>query len=274
MGGKNKTMSLELIKKLRDLTGAPMNDIKAALDQASGDEQKAIDILRLSGEKMAAKKATRTTKEGNIAMVINGSRGVLTAVACETDFVSRNVDFKTMVNGVGQAVADLNKVVTAEEASTIDSIKVLVEDIVAKMGENTMIKEIVELNIPGSVIAGYVHTNGKIGALVAIKGEEGKAQEVAKDIAMHLAAMRPAYIKPEDVPTEVLEHEKGIYKQLLLDEGKPVEMLDKIIEGKIKKFYSDSCLLEQALIKDDKQTVGNYIKSNGCEYLGSVASSL
>lgn len=267
-------MNLELVKKLRDLTGAAIGDINKALQEADGDEQKAIDILRLQGEKMAAKKAERVTKEGYIASVINGGRGVLTAVACETDFVSRNPDFKTMVQKVGDAVAALNQNVDAETASQNETVKPLVEEIVAVMGENTVIKDVKEINVEGATVAGYVHTSGKIGALVALTGDASKVADVAKDVAMHLAAMRPAYVRSSDIPAEVIDHEKEIYKQQLLDEGKPADMVEKIMEGKLKKFYTEVCLLEQPFIKDDKQSVGAYITANGCEYKDSIAVAL
>jgi elongation factor Ts len=263
-------MNLEVIKKLRDLTGAGIGDINKALTEANGDEQKAIDILRLQGEKMAAKKADRATKEGQIAMVINNDFGVLTAVACETDFVSRNPEFKAMVQKVGEAVASLTEKVDVVSVGQNNNIKPLIEEIVAKMGENTMIKEVKEVNVPGAVVAGYVHTNGKIGALVALIGEANKAGEVGRDVAMHLAAMRPAYVKTQDVPAEVVDHEKEIYQQQLLDEGKPADMVEKIMPGKLKKFYTEVCLLEQPFIKDDKVSVGQYISANGCEYKDSV----
>lgn len=267
-------MNLELVKKLRDLTGAAIGDINKALEEAGGDEQKAIDILRLQGEKMAAKKAERATKEGFISMVVNGGHGVLTAVACETDFVSRNPEFKEMVDKVGLAVSALNDKSDLQVISQNETVKPLVDEIVGKMGENTMIKEVKEINVENATVAGYVHTNGKIAALVALAGEAEKAGEVARDVAMHLAAMRPQYVRIEDVPAEVIDHEKEIYKQQLLEEGKPAEMIEKIMTGKLSKFYTEVCLLEQPFIKDDKQTVALYIKSSGCEYKDSVVVSL
>lgn len=267
-------MSIELVKKLRDMTGAAIGDINKALQEAGGDEQKAIDILRLQGEKMAAKKAERATKEGFISMVINGDHGVLTAVACETDFVSRNPEFKEMVEKVGLAVANLNEKTDVQAVGQNETVKPLVEEIVAKMGENTMIKEVKEIKADNAVVAGYVHTNGKIAALVALTGTAENVNDIAKDVAMHLAAMRPQYVNIQDVPTEVVEHEKEIYRQQLLEEGKPAEMIEKIMEGKVKKFYTEVCLLEQPFIKDDKQSIASYIKSSGCEYKDSVVVSL
>ena len=267
-------MNLELVKKLRDMTGAAIGEINKALQEANGDEQKAIDILRLQGEKMAAKKAERVTKEGYIASVISGGRGVLTAVACETDFVGRNPEFRSAVQKIGEAVAALNQKVDAETAGQNEAIKPLIEEIVGTMGENTVVKEVKEINVEGATVAGYVHTNGKIGALVALIGDVSKVTEVAKDVAMHLAAMRPAYVRSSDVPADVIEHEKGIYRQQLAEEGKPAEMIEKIMEGKLKKFFTDVCLLEQPFIKDDKQTVGAYITACGCEFKDSVAVSL
>jgi elongation factor Ts len=244
---------MELIKKLRAETGAGISDVKKALDEAGGDEIKAIEILRKAGSKMAAKKADRATNEGLVEAVIkeDGRSAVLYAVACETDFVSRNRDFQSFVKGLAL------KVFAGDEAGIQNDIK----DAVAKLGENIQFKESKKIELAGGVIDSYIHSSGKVGVLVAVGAErvDEEVKNFAHEAALQIAALNPSYVSPEEVPAEELDKEKEIYREQLKNEGKPAEMIDKIMEGKVQKYYSEVCLLKQPYIKDDKLTMENLL---------------
>lgn len=247
--------NLELVKKIRQVTGAGMSDINKALAEANGDEAKAVEILRKAGQKIAAKKADREIKEGTIVFAESAGKLAVVALGCETDFVARNPDFIAQV----QALADelLKRGKDDFQAWANDKIQ---NDLIVKIGENLQLVkfDLIESTIMGS----YLHSNRKVAAVVTLKA--GTA-EVARDVAMHAAAMSPKYLQPEEVPAELVDKEKEIYTEQLKNEGKPEAMWEKIMPGKIAKFYSDVCLLKQAYVKDDKQSVEQYLKANNAE---------
>jgi elongation factor Ts len=247
--------NLELVKKIRQATGAGMSDINKALAEANGDEAKAIEILRKAGQKIAAKKADRQIKEGTIVFAEAEGKLAIVALGCETDFVARNPDFIAQVQELADELLKRGK----DEFSVWANDKIQ-NDLIVKIGENLQLvnSEIIESAIMGS----YLHSNRKVAAVVTLKS--GTA-EIAKDIAMHTAAMAPRYLQPEEVPAELLDKEKEIYTEQLKNEGKPEAMWEKIMPGKVAKFYSDVCLLKQAYVKDDKQSVEQYLKANNAE---------
>jgi len=245
-------MSLELIKEIRQITGAGMSDVKKALDEA-GDREKAIEILRKKGQKIAAKKADREVKEGVIAYDTKGNKVAIVALACETDFVAKNEDFKNAVQELAVKLMEMGK---AEFESW--AIKYIQDELIVKIGENL---KLVNFDIfEGEVLGTYLHSNNKAASVVVLKGGN---EELARDIAMHATAMAPKYLKPEDVPAEVIEKEKEIYTEQLKKEGKPEEVIAKILEGKVNKFYTDVCLIKQAFVKDDKKSIENLLQEAG-----------
>lgn len=261
-------MSLEIIKKLRDQTGAGIVDIKKALDEAGNDETKAVEILRKSGQKIAAKKAERSTNEGLVALLKEGNRAGIVALACETDFVARNENFIAAVNQFAKRLLEKGK--DGFDKWAAEEIQ---NNLIVKIGENIKLGayDIVESGLAGEneIMGCYLHANNKIAAVVVLEnGDEFKAKEVA----MHVAAMDPLYLKPEEIPAEILEKEKEIYREQLKKEGKPAEMLEKILAGKLQKFYAEVCLLKQPYIKDDKLSIEKYL--DGAEIKKFVRISL
>ncbi len=243
-------MSLELIKEIRTITGAGMSDVKHALDEAKGDKDKAIEILRKSGQKIAAKKSEREVKEGVIALQRAGNKIAIVSLACETDFVARNQDFVDTVGGLAQSLLEQGKEAFSQFVN--DKIQ---NELIVKIGENLQLRDfdIIE----GNTVGTYLHSNRKVAALVVLASG---SEDLAKDIAMQAAAMAPRYLKPEDVPADVLAKEKEIYTEQLKNEGKPEAMWEKIMPGKVDKFYSEVCLIKQPFIKDDKKTIEQLLK--------------
>ncbi|MBT3689748.1 translation elongation factor Ts [bacterium] len=242
-------MSIELIKKIRVETGAGMGDIKDALDKAEGNEEKAIEILRKSGQQMAAKRAERSTSEGIISIKEEAGKIAVVALACETDFVARNDDFKKASADFADKLFELGKDKFNEWAD--QEIK---NNLIVKIGENINVSsfDIIE----GEVMASYLHSNKKVASVVVLEGGDIAK---AKEVAMQVVAMNPKYIKPEDVPQEETDKEKEIYKEQLKKENKPDEIIEKILEGKVNKYYSEVCLIKQPYIKEDKMSIEKYL---------------
>jgi elongation factor Ts len=245
-------MSLELIKKIRQITGAGMVDVKKALDEAAGNEEQAIDILRKAGSKIAAKKADRVASEGVFALAKNDSSIAVVSVNCETDFVARNEDFVATVNAFAAKLLELGE--TEFEAWAQNEIT---NNLIVKIGENLVLGSFAILS--GENIGSYLHSNKKVVGIACLKGGD---KTLADDIAMHIAASAPKYLKPEEVEVEVLNHEKEIYAEQLKAEGKPEAMLEKIMVGKVEKFYTEVCLVKQMFIKDDKKSIEKLLAEN------------
>lgn len=245
-------MLLELIKDIRQITGAGMSDVKKALDEASGDKDKAIEILRKKGQKIAAKKAEREIKEGVIALASAEGKVAVVALGCETDFVAKNEDFKTAVSDLAKKLLEMGKADFEAWAN-----KYIQDELIVKIGENLQLLQFDILS--GKVVGSYLHLNNKVASVVVLS--EG-SEDIAKEIAMHATAMSPSYLKPEDVPADVLAKEKEIYAEQLKKEGKPEDMVEKIMQGKVNKFYAEACLLKQPYIKDDKKSVEQFATDN------------
>ncbi|MBI3290832.1 elongation factor Ts [Candidatus Falkowbacteria bacterium] len=247
------SIDIKLITKLRELTGAGIADCKSALEESGGDIDKAIEALRKKGALKAAKKSERATNEGVIAIRQEGNKAAVVGVAAETDFVARNEDFIKAIDEFAQKLSAVG-----EEDFRSWAEEKIRNELIVKLGENIqlVIAEILE----GGVVGIYLHSNKKLGAAVILNGGNVK---LASELAMQVTAMAPIYIKPEDVPTEELEKETEIYRERLKAEGKPEEMWDKIIAGKLEKYYQEVCLLNQAFIKDDKLSIEQLIKQSG-----------
>jgi len=248
---------MEKIKELRDKTGAGIVDCKKALDESGGDIEKAVEILRKKGISKAAKRSDRETSEGVVKFIINNdaTEGYMIKLGSETDFVARNEKFQNFADDVLKVIAE-NTPDNLESLLALQmndlSVKDTIDTMSGVIGEKLEISDFKILKSEGTV-AGYSHMDGKICVLVSL--DKKNKNELARDIAMHIAATNPKYMSPEEVPAEEIEKEKDIYREQLLKEGKPENMLDKILLGKINKYYEEICLLKQEFIKDDKKKV-------------------
>jgi len=249
-----------------------MLDCKKALQETEGNLDAAIDWLREKGIAKASKKSDRIAAEGLAQIFTNGNKAVILEVNSETDFVSRNDEFKNYVQTIGEAL--LNSSVTEmEEALKLDvngqTIEELNVAITAKIGEKISFRRFLTVEKTDSQNFGsYLHMGGKIASLVLI---EGGNEDVARDVAMHSAAMRPLFVNSDQVPTDVLEKEKTIMRQELLNEGKPEDKIENILVGKVRKYYEDVCLENQIFVKaENKETVGKYLDQNGAKLVDMV----
>jgi elongation factor Ts len=253
-------MSLETIKELREKTGAGMVDCQKALKEAEGDMEKAIDILRKKGIAKAAKRGDRETNEGVVKVGVNddGTEGYLVEVNAETDFVALNTKFQDFADKVLELIK-VNKPKDNDELNALSmgdlSVKDTLDNLSGVIGEKLGIKRFAVLT--GATVAAYSHMGGRIGVLVSLNKSGEK--EKAIDIAMQIAATNPRYIDPSEVPAEEMDREKEIYREQLLKEGKPENMIEKIMEGKMAKYYEEVCLVKQEFIKDDKKKVEQYL---------------
>ncbi|CDA60538.1 elongation factor Ts [Clostridium sp. CAG:524] len=256
-------ISASMVKELREKTGAGMMDCKKALVETNGDMEKAIDYLREKGISKAAKKAERIAAEGLSNIYIKGNDAVVVELNSETDFVAKNAEFKELLDKIGNTILE-NNVTSMEEALNTkcgdETINDLIVNATAKIGEKISLRRFEKVTKTDSQVFGsYLHMGGKISSLTII---EGGNEEVARDVAMQAAAMRPQYINIESVPAEDLEREKAVIKEQVINEGKKPEFADKIVEGRIRKFYEETVLEEQAFIKDSGLTVKAYLENN------------
>ncbi|EDP74527.1 translation elongation factor Ts [Hydrogenivirga sp. 128-5-R1-1] len=270
-------VSMADVKKLREMTGAGMLDCKNALEEAQGDIEKAKEILRVKGLAKAEKKAGRETKEGLIRVRVTEDRkkGAMIELNCETDFVARNEEFQKLADEILEHILSLDENANREgEGSDILSqkffkeegktVEELIKEAIAKIGENIRLTRYCRYDT-GDYLHSYLHGGGRIGVLLEFKAPQVNDDVIrlVQDVAMQIAAMRPEFVSVETIPSDVLEREKSILKEQAKQEGKPEHILEKIVQGKLKKFYQEKVLLEQAFIKDDKKTVGQVIKESG-----------
>ena len=260
-------VTIDQIKELRDRTGAGLMNCKEALIEADADIEKAIDILREKGIAKAAKKAGRVAAEG-LALVKTGEgKAVVAEINCETDFVAKTDGFKELVAKVANhIVATKPADVEALLASEIDgqTVEALVTASVAKIGEKISVRRFALYEAPEGLVAAYIHGGGKIGVLVEMKG--GNA-ELGKDIAMQVAAANPSYLERSQVPAAELEHEKEVLSEQARNEGKPEKIIEKMVLGRINKYYKEVCLVDQEFVKDPDQTIAKLLKANNAEVL-------
>ncbi|MCJ2163134.1 MULTISPECIES: translation elongation factor Ts [unclassified Pseudodesulfovibrio] len=245
------------VKDLREKTGAGMMDCKKALVESGGDEEKAVMYLREKGLSKAAKKAGRDTSEGLVTPFVSedGKTAVIAELLCETDFVAKGDDFQGFAAALSEKIAGLD--VTSGTAEDLPADVADVTDLIAKLGENMGVGRFAKVTTDG-VLGVYVHSNNKLATIVELTGTDDA--DTAKDVAMHVAAMNPTCITPDELSADVLEKEKALYIKQAMDEGKPQEIAEKIVVGRMNKFYKEVCLVEQAFIKDDKQTIKQILK--------------
>ena len=269
-----------MVKDLRDKTGAGMMDCKAALADTNGDMEAAIDWLRKKGISKAAKKAGRAAAEGLVGVAVGKGAGALVEVNAETDFVARNDEFKAFVKSAADLAllegGDLEKLLAAPMGSA--TVQHTLTELVAKIGENMSVRRAAALSVNPGVVAAYVHNAtspelGKIGVLVALKssGDEAKLAALAKQIAMHIAAASPLALTPEHLSKDVVERERNVQWELARQSGKPEAVIEKMMEGRMRKFYEETVLLSQTFVIDGETQVGKVIEKAAKE-LGTPVS--
>lgn len=261
-------ISASAVKELREQTGVGMMDCKKALVEANGDFDKAIELLRLRGQKMSEKRADRDAKEGVVIALVSGDnkRGVVVRLSCETDFVSKNDDFINLTKDITKIALDkfpadlesLNK----EEMNGL-SLQTIMAEQVARIGEKIEIADYQKIEAP--LVASYIHMGNKAGVLVGLNLADEKYIEAGRDVAMQVAAMKPVALDKDDVPQDIISKEIEIGKEIARQEGKAEEMLEKIAVGKLNKFFKDNTLLNQIFVKDGKISVAEFLKSKNPE---------
>jgi elongation factor Ts len=273
-------ISAKDVKALRERTGAGMMDCKKVLTEAAGDLDNAIELLRERGLAKAAKREGRATTEGTVAIAFAGGDGGIVELGCETDFVAKTDDFQGLAAEIAVTVAadaslsDVTKTLEAEVGG--QKLAERIAEAVAKLGENVQLKRVGRIAVGGAGhVGGYVHAGGRLGVLVGL-ATEGRGDAVAglaKDLAMHVAAADPApvAVDRDGVSAELVEKERALYRRQAEQEGKPEKILDRIVEGKVGKFFADVCLLEQSFVKDPDKTIAALLKDAAAE-IGSATS--
>src|SRR6202046_3293764 len=262
-------ITASMVKDLRDKTGAGMMDCKTALSETGGDMEGAIDWLRKKGMSKAAKKAGRAAAEGLVGVAVGKNAGALVEVNAETDFVARNEEFKSFVKSAADIAlaegGDMEKLLAASHGGS--TVQQTLTELVAKIGENMSVRRTVALSVDPGVVAAYVHNAaspelGKIGVLVALKStaDEGKLSALAKQIAMHIAAASPLALTPEHLSKDVVERERNVQWELAKQSGKPDAVIEKMMEGRMRKFYEETVLLSQTFVIDGETQVGKVIE--------------
>ncbi|ARK30974.1 translation elongation factor Ts [Halalkalibacter krulwichiae] len=261
-------VTASMVKELREKTGAGMMDCKKALTETNGDMEKAVDFLREKGIASAAKKADRVAAEGLALVKAEGNKAVIVEVNSETDFVAKNENFQKLVNELASHVI-ANSPASVEEAleqsfAEGQTVQEYINVSIAKIGEKISLRrfEIVEKQ-DGDVFGEYLHMGGRIGVLTVICGSSDA--ELAKDVAMHVAAINPTYVSRNEVSQEEVDREREVLTQQALNEGKPANIVEKMVEGRLSKYFEQVCLLDQPFVKDGDQKVGKYVRNKGAE---------
>lgn len=252
------------VNDLRQRTGAGMMDCKRALEEANGDIQKAIEVLRKKGASVAAKRAEKSAHEGLVVTRVSDDKksAIILEINCETDFVAKSEDFVNLANFVIDA-AHKNKPGNVEELLKISGVQDRLNEVLGKVGEKIEISRFDIMEAKDGLLVDYIHMGSKLGVLIKFEGVNAGSDElyiIGKDMAMQVAAMNPVSVKREDVPKTIVDKEIEIYKELAKKEGKPEQMLEKIAQGRLNKFYQENVLLEQAFIKDNSKTVNDLLK--------------
>lgn len=257
-------MSAALVKELRERTGLGLLECKKALAEANGDVDAAIEALRKSSGMKAAKKAGRTAADGVVAIKTadDGAFATMVEVNSETDFVARDENFLGFVSAVVDKA--FTQRITEVEVLAADDIEDARQALVQKIGENISVRRVITHQVEGGVIGGYVHGNHRIAVLVSLKGG---SEDLARDVAMHVAAVNPQVVAPADMPEDVVAKEREIYAAQAADSGKPAEIVEKMIDGRVRKFLAENSLTEQAFVKDPDQTVGKLVSAAGAEVI-------
>ena len=253
-----------MVKELRDLTNAGLSDCKKALEATNGNKEEAINWLREKGIAKAAKKSDRIAAEGMAAILVKGNDAAIIEVNSETDFVAKNDTFKALVNEILETIIN-SDAKTMEEVLELKCSEGTINDLIisktATIGEKLSLRRFNKITKKDNETFGsYIHMGGKIAVLTVVSDV---TEDVAKDISMHAAAMKPLYVTKEEVPAEELEKERVVLKEQAMNEGKPAEIAEKMVEGRIRKYYEEICLEEQAFVKDPSMSVGKYASNNG-----------
>ncbi|MBP1918527.1 translation elongation factor Ts [Youngiibacter multivorans] len=270
-------ISAQAVKELRDMTGAGMMDCKKALTEANGDMEKAVEVLRERGLAAAAKKSGRIAAEGVVATYVSEDKksAAMVEFNCETDFVSANEAFTGLASDIAALVAK-SEVSSIEDVKSLTLGEATVQDavtaLIAKLGENMSLRRYVKINAQDGVIASYIHMGGKIGVLVETASENAtdEVANVARDVAMHVAALNPKYLDRTSVDEETIEKEKEIYRVQALNEGKPANIVEKMVLGRVQKFLKEVCLVEQQFVKNPDLTITGHLKEESKKF-GSIA---
>lgn len=255
-----------MVKELREKTGVGMMDCKKALTEVDGDMDAAVDFLREKGLASAAKKADRIAAEGTTSVLVNGNEAVIVEINAETDFVAKNEAFQTLVQEIAEhLLANKPADVEAAEASTMSNGATVADHIssaVAKIGEKITLRRFeIMTKTDADAFGPYLHMGGRISVLTLLEGSTDET--AAKDVAMHIAAMNPKYISRDEVSTEEVEHERKVLTEQALNEGKPENIVAKMVEGRLGKFFEEICVLEQPFVKDGDQKVGKFVEATG-----------
>ena len=253
-----------MVKELRDLTNAGLSDCKKALEATNGNKEEAINWLREKGIAKAAKKSDRIAAEGMAAILVKGNDAAIIEVNSETDFVAKNDTFKALVNEILETIIN-SDAKTMEEVLELKTSEGTVNDLIisktATIGEKLSLRRFNKITKKENETFGsYIHMGGKIAVLTVVSDV---TEEVAKDISMHAAAMKPLYVTKEEVTAEEIEKERVVLKEQAMNEGKPAEIAEKMVEGRIRKYYEEICLEEQAFVKEPSMSVGKYASNNG-----------
>jgi elongation factor Ts len=264
-------ITASMVKELRESTGVGMMDAKKALVQNEGDMEKAVDWLRAQGLSKAAKKSGRTAAEGLVAIITEGNKGAVVEINTETDFVARNETFQSFVKKVSILALNANNL-DELKAADLDgkTVEQTLTDMIATIGEHMAIRRIEHVSVEQGEIVGYVHGAladglGKIGVLVGLESsaDSSTLQAIGKQVAMHVAAANPQFLDKNSVSADVIERERAVLKEQAIASGKPVEIAEKMVDGRMRKFYQEICLLEQAFIMDTDKTVEQSVKDAG-----------
>lgn len=268
------------VKELRERTGAGMMDCKKALVETNGNMEKAIELLREKGLAAAAKKASRIASEGLVGTYINNDNkiGAIVEVNCETDFVAKNQEFIDFVNSMAKIVAD-NDIKDLEQLNEADyngmKVRESLSTLIAKIGENMTIRRFEKFVVENGAIVSYIHGGGRIGTLIQLESSivNDTLIELGKDIAMQIAAMNPLYVNESDVPHDYIEKEKEILKVQAINEGKNPAVVEKMIEGRLKKQLKEICLLDQLFVKDGERTIAKLLNDKSKEISSEISVS-
>ncbi|MCZ0702592.1 elongation factor Ts [Natronobacillus azotifigens] len=263
-----------MVKELRAKTGAGMMDCKKALTETNGDMEQAVDYLREKGISKAAKKADRIAAEGSAYTVTEGNKAVLLEVNCETDFVTKNDQFKTLLSDLAQHLltqtpANVEEALAQPLHGDGESVETHINNNIAKIGEKLSLRRFtIAEKTDADAFGAYIHMGGNIGVLTVVEGTTDEA--FAKDVAMHIAAVNPRYVSRDAVDAEEVEKELEVLKQQALNEGKPENIVEKMVEGRLGKFFEEICLLEQGFVKDPDQKVKKLVADKGATVKGFV----
>lgn len=261
-------ITAQMVKELREKTGAGMMDCKKALTETNGDMEKAVDYLREKGIAKAAKKADRVAAEGTTYVLSEGNHAVILEVNAETDFVAKNAEFQNLVKEIAEHLlkskpADLDAALqsTMANGSTVNDF---ITQAISKIGEKISLRRFaLKTKTDNGAFGEYLHMGGRIGVLTVLEGTTDAS--VAKDVALHVAAMNPKYISRDQVSEAEVSHECEVLKQQALNEGKPEKIVEKMVEGRLKKYFEEICVADQAFVKNPDQTVGQFVASHNAK---------